>query len=445
MSLRVSRRKFLQGTTAAVAGLTVLGSSLSTKAYAANAKLRIAYVGVDGRAGAHIDLARSEECPCFCDPDPGARQKAQGKYPQAKAFTDYRKMIDEMKNSMDCVIVACPDNIHIPAAIRAMRYGKGVLVEKPAAKTVFEARLIATEVQKLKVPTQMGNQGHDGARIRDNVAWVQGGVIGQVKEVHVWTGRPVWPQGMASRPATKPVPAGLDWDSWIGPAPFRDYHDGLHPFKWRGWYDFGTGAVGDMGCHTFDCAYWAMGSPTPISVECVGAQSLNKETFPLKAVYKWEFAATAKNPAFTGYWYENGQKPPVPPGLAEAGKKDLRGSGALFIGTKGYIVNEDDYSNNPVLYPQSLNEAARNIPQIERSPGFQREFIMACKQEKPWDFPKSNFIYAGAICETLLLGNLTTQVGVGKKLLWDSKALKFTNSPEANAFVTRVYRKGWEL
>jgi predicted dehydrogenase len=326
-----------------------------------------------------------------------------------------------------------------------MRFGKGVFVEKPAAKTVFEARLISDEVKKLKVPTQMGNQGHAGGGIRRQVDWVNAGVIGTIKETHTWTGRPSWPQGKAARPATKPVPAGLDWESWIGPAPFRDYHDGLHPFQWRGWYDFGTGAVGDMGCHTFDSVFWSMGSPTPLSVECINATSLNKETFPLKAVYKWEFAAGQKHPAFTGYWYENGQKPAVPPELAAAGKKEFKGSGSLLIGTKGFIVNEDDYSNSPRAYPESLMEEAQKAPKMEGSPGMHPEFLMACRGEKPWDFPKSNFIYAGAICETLLLGNLTTQVGLNKKLLWDSAKLTFTNNDEANALVTRTYRKGWEL
>ena len=244
MSHGVTRRKFLQGT-AVAAGVTVLGASFRTNAYAASGKLRIAYVGTGGQAGAHLNLAKNETCPCYCDPAPDARQKAAGMYPQAKAYTDYRKMIDDMQKDIDCVFIACPDNIHIPAAIRAMRYGKGAFVEKPAAKTVYEARLISTEVQKLKVPTQMGNQGHAGGGIRKQVEWVQAGVIGTVKETHTWTNRPggMWPQGMASRPASKPVPAGLDWDSWIGPAPFRDYHDGLHPFKWRGWYDFGTGST----------------------------------------------------------------------------------------------------------------------------------------------------------------------------------------------------------
>jgi predicted dehydrogenase len=446
MSLRVSRRRFLQGT-AAVASLTVLGSSFRKEAYAATGKLRIAYVGTNGQAGAHLGLAKNENCPCYCDPDPKARDKAAGMYPQAKAFTDYRKMIDEMEKDIDCVFIACPDNIHIPAAIRAMRKGKGVFVEKPAAKTVYEARLISDEVKKLKVPTQMGNQGHAGGGIRNQVAWVQAGVIGAVKETHTWTGRPGgwWPQGMAARPPTKPVPAGLDWDSWIGPAPFRDYHDGLNPGRWRGYYDFGTGAVGDMGCHTFDSVYWSMGMPTVLSVECIKADKLNKETFPRNAVYRWEFAATDKNPAFTGYWYEDAQKPPVPDGLKEAGKNGLGGSGSLLIGTKGFIVNEDDYSGRPQLFPASLQAEAQKAPKIEPSGGMHEELLNACKGLKAWDYPKSNFIYAGAICETLLLGNLATLIGLNKKLLWDSKNLKFTNNDAANEFVTRPYRKGWEL
>ena len=448
MSHRISRRKFLQGT-AVVAGLTVLTGSFKTNAYAANKKLNIAYIGTDGRAGAHLGLAKNGEvCPCYCDADTNRMKKAAEFYPQAKSYTDYRKMYDEMGKSIDCVFIACPDNHHVPAAIRAMRLGKGAFVEKPAAETVYEARLLSDEVKKLKVPTQMGNQGHDGQGIRRQVEWVNAGLIGTIKETHTWTGRPVWPQGIGRPNRTDPIPAGLDWESWIGPAPMRPYvgNRTYHDFNWRGWYDFGTGAVGDMGCHTFDSVYWSMGSPTPISVECLNATSLNKETYPLKAVYRWEFPAVGTRPAFIGHWYENGMRPPMPEALKGALKRDqLPGSGSLLIGTKGFIVNDGDYSGSPRPYPESLVAEAVKIPKMEASPGFQTEFLMACRGEKPWDFPKSNFTYAGAICETLLLGNLTTRIGVGKKLLGDSKNLKFTNSPEANAFVTRPYRKGWEV
>jgi predicted dehydrogenase len=445
MSHRISRRKFLQGA-AVAAGLTVLTGGTRVNAYAVNGKLNIAFIGTGGRAESHLGMANNENCPCFCDVDINRQGKAAGMFKGAKAYQDYRKMYDEMAKSFDCVVVATPDNHHAPAVMRALRLGKGAMVEKPAVETVFEARTISDEIQKRKLPSQMGNQGHDGQGIRRQVEWVNAGLIGTVKETHTWTGRPVWPQGMGRPNKTDPVPANLDWDCWIGPAPMRPYVNGTyHDFKWRGWYDFGTGAVGDMGCHTFDSVYWSMGSPTPVSVECLNAESLNKETFPLKAIYRWEFAAGTKHPAFTGYWYENGQKPPVPPELAALGKKGFGGSGSLLVGTKGFIVNEDDYSNSPRPYPESLVAEAKNIPQLERSPGFEREFIMACKGEKPWDFPKSNFIYAGAICETLLLGNLSTRVGLKQKLLWDSKNLKFTNNAAANEFVTRTYRKGWEL
>ena len=261
MSQGITRRKLLQGT-AAAGGLLVMTNVFRTNAYAANAKLGIAFVGTGGRAEAHLGMGQQESCPCYCDVDIGRQGKAAGMFKGAKAYQDYRKMFDEMGKSIDCVVVATPDNHHMPAIMRALKLGKGAFVEKPATETVYEARLISDEVQKRKLPSQMGNQGHDGQGIRRQVEWVNAGLIGTVKETHTWTGRPVWPQGMGRPAGQDPVPPNLDWECWIGPAPMRPYKNGVyHDFKWRGWYDFGTGAVGDMGCHTFDSVYWSMGMP----------------------------------------------------------------------------------------------------------------------------------------------------------------------------------------
>ena len=246
-------------------------------------------------------------------------------YPQAKAYTDYRKMIDEMQKDFDCVFVACPDNIHIPAAIRAMRYGKGAFVEKPAAKTVYEARLISDEVKKLKVPTQMGNQGHAGGGIRRRSSGSRPASSARSRKPTPGRAGPgMWPQGMANRPPTKPVPAGLDWDSWIGPAPFRDYHDGLHPFRWRGWYDFGTGAVGDMGCHTFDSVYWSMGMPTVLSVECIKANEPEQRDVPAEGGLPVGVCGHGQEPRLHGVLVRERPEAAGAPGIGGGGQEGTR-------------------------------------------------------------------------------------------------------------------------
>ncbi len=299
----------------------------------------------------------------------------------------------------------------------AIKMGKHVYCEKPLTWSVNEARALAVATEQKKVATQMGNQGHSNEGNRLVVEWIRAGAVGDVKEVHTWTNRPIWPQGIENRPPTEPVPETLDWDSWIGPAPFREFHKGLHGFAWRGWFDFGCGAIGDMGCHTWDCVFWAMDPDYPTSVELIKIVGKTKETWPKQSITKWEYPAKGSRPAFAAFWYEGGLKPPVPEEILNdptRTKKQLPGSASLFIGTKGKMLVEGDYGESPRIIPEAaMKEFKRPEKTIPRSPhGHHGDWIAACRGEKPWDFPGSNFAkYAGPLTENMLLGGIAIKIG----------------------------------
>jgi len=294
MSTRISRRAFLKHS-AAGAGLVILTGSAGIRAYAANNKLNTALIGAAGRGGAHLGAAAGENLIALCDADEGRLAKALAKAPAAKTYTDYRKLLDAHKN-LNAVFVATPDHNHFPAAMRAIDGGAGVYVEKPMTYCIWEARTLTEFVRKKKVASQMGNQGHSGEGWRNLCEYIWAGAIGGVTEVHCVTNRPIWPQGV-DRPPTKPVPQGLNWECWIGPAPYRDYHDGLHGFAWRGWLDFGAGALGDMGCHIMDGAVWALklGEAKTIEVEAESS-GVNSETFPKWSIVTYKFPARGSMP-----------------------------------------------------------------------------------------------------------------------------------------------------
>jgi len=463
----LSRRQFLKGTlfTAAAAGAAhriwaeEAPAILSTKS--PNSKINTACIAVGGRGGAHVGPAASQNLVAICDVDEGRLNKCGEGHPNARKFTDYRKMFDEMGKAIDAVFIATPDHNHAAASMLAITSGKACYTEKPLTWSIQEARALAEAAAKYKVATQMGNQGHANQGNRRIVEWIRDGAIGEVKEVHSWTNRPVWPQGISERPASKPVPAGLDWESWIGPAPFRDYHDGLHGFAWRGWFDFGCGAIGDMGCHTWDNVFWSMQPDYPDYVELLEINgSGGKETFAKQTKFKWVFPAKDKRPGFTAYWYSGGMKPEIPEELAtdptrtQNGKKaEMPGTGNLYIGTKGKLLVQGDYGDSPRLIPekfmQEYGEATKGKTspnKIEPSPGHHEEFLQAARGEKPWNFPKSNFAdYAGPITEVMLLGAIVEKIGqVGFKLECDAKARKI-KTKEALAYYGREYRKGWKL
>jgi len=341
------------------------------------------------------------------------------------------------------VVVATPDHNHYFAVMRALKAGKHVYCEKPLTWGVWEAQQLEAETRKQKVATQMGNQGNAGQGWRIANALIKEGGIGAVKEAHTWTNRPIWPQGIGRPEGADPIPDSLDWNAWIGPAPMRPFKKGVyHGFKWRGWLDFGAGALGDMACHTMNVVFQAMTPGYPTRVEPVSCSGRNNETFPKSEVIKWVFPATSARPGFDAYWYDGGKKPPRPAELEEGRK--LPGTGCMFVGTKGTMLIGGDYNNSPQLIPESKRKAfGKPKTPIVRSVGHSREFLLACRGEKPWDYPKSNFTYAGPMTAVIVLGIISQRVG--KTLDFDPTTLKFTNSPEANALLKRTPRSGWDV
>lgn len=461
-SKRTTRRTFLKSS-AATAGLTLAaglpgcatGDRKRGPIFAiARDKLRLAYVGTGGIGGYHLDATKDLGivCPCYCDVDTKRMAKAAELYPNAKPYQDYRKMFDAEHKHFDAVIIGTPDHHHYPATIIAMQLDKHVYTQKPLTHTPWEARQLTKFAagKKGKIATQMGNQGHATEGWRLVYEWVHSGAIGDVKETHVWTDRPIWPQGMERPEGEDPVPANLDWDIWLGPAPVRPYkgpkpgqHNGpYHAFNWRGWWDFGNGALGDMACHTMD-GVWAVLDPGyPTSVESVAATAITADAFPKASMVKWEFPARKGRPAFTNYWYDGGLRPPFPAEL-EPGRK-YSSSACIFVGTKATILVSGDYCNSPRIIPEAkMKEVGKPPRMLERSPGHVKEWVMACKGEKPLDFAKSNFGYAGPFTEAVLLGNIALRMG--RRLEWDGENMKFTNVPEANEFVTKEYRQGWKF
>jgi len=418
---RTNRRDFLRSTSATAAAGVLISNPLfslteavaKTNPKSPNSKPNLAVVGTGGMGGGQAGtfIKMGANCVAYCDIDKGRWGRLAKQFPKATGYTDYRKMLDKHEKEIDGVTVGTPDHHHYPATIIAMRMGKAVYTQKPLTHTPWEARALFEAWKKYKVPTQMGNQGHANEGWRLLYEWVHSGALGDVKEVHTWTNRPVWPQGIPRPKGEDPIPANLDWDCWIGPAPMRPFKKGVyHPFKWRGWWDFGCGTIGDMGCHTADGLFWAMDPGYPTAVDMISRSGPCDDAYPKKAVVKWEFPAKGKRPAFVAYWYDGGQKPKKPDCLEE--KRNLPKTGNLFIGTKATILSSGDYGNSMRIIPEAkMKEIGKPPKMLERSPGHYKEWWMALTGQKPYDFPKSNFGYAGPMTETILLGNIVVKVG----------------------------------
>ena len=431
----------------------------------ANQKLNLAGIGIGGQGAHDLGQMESENIVALCDVDQNHGSRTFKKYPQARQFTDYRRMLDEMKE-IDGVVIATPDHHHAFAAMEAIKRGKHVYCEKPLTHSVWEARQVTQAARVAKVATQMGNQGQASVETRQLCELVWAGAIGKVHEAHVWTDRPArglfdeyWPQGMTRPKDTPPVPATLDWDLWLGPAPLRPYHPAYLPFKWRGWWDFGTGALGDIGCHSIDPIFRALKLGAPLSVQGASTR-VNEDSFPLGSIVTWQFPARAASPqainrhisgrtgAAAGgmamppcklVWYDGGLRPPRPDGLPEG--TQMGANGRLLIGEKGFILGN-------AIYPESRAKKVGPVrATIPRSPGHYREWIEACKGGQPGGV---NFDWAGPLAEAVLLGNVALRVGLReeltlRKLQWDPVGLKFANVDEANQFLRRDYRAGWNL
>jgi predicted dehydrogenase len=452
----LSRRNFLVAT-AATSVFTLLPRHVlgGPGNKSPNEKLNIAGIGIGGMGQNNLAACSDENIIALCDVDTSERAgKIFAKYPKARQFKDFRVMLDQQKD-IDAVIIATPDHTHTVIGLAAMERGKHVYIQKPLAHSIKEARLLTEAARKHKVATQMGNQGHSGDGTRLICEWIWGGVIGDVREVHAWTNRPVWPQSIeVTRPKETPaVPPTLDWDLWIGPAPYRPYHPTYHPEMWRAWWDFGTGSLGDLGCHVMDQPFWALKLKYPVSAEaCISTywESLwrrtepKNEMFPRSTIIRYKFPAREGMPELQFTWWDGGLMPPRPQELGPGGHMDDDG-GVLFIGDKGKIMCST-YGRNPTLLPTSkMKDFKPPAPTIERIPGgengHEKDWVRACKGGKP---ASSNFDYSGPLSETVLMGNLAVRFP-NEQLLWDGEAIQVTNNTEANNFVMRPYRQGWTI
>jgi len=477
MSAKASRRQFLQRSALAGAGFWVAGTGLVSAApKLANDKINFAGIGVGGKGSSDID-----QCEAFgnivaiCDVDENTLNAKAQKFPQAKKYTDYRQMFEEMGDKIDAVTVSTPDHHHAPASAMAMRLKKHVYCQKPLTHSVHEARVLRDLARQMGVATQMGNQGTAENGLRRAVEFIQAGVLGQVKEVHVWTNRPIWPQGTEAILKVGPAraaafaalhgkpfeysnpkpPKHLNWDVFLGPAQARPYDPIYHPFAWRGWWDYGTGALGDMGCHTANMAFMALklGSPTTVASE---NGEINPETCPTWAKVTYEFPARGDMGPVKVVWYEgqrSGNRILPPQELLNKVLKPyekLSDSGSLLVGEKGILFSPNDYGASYRFageFAKDIEEAARKVPETlprngKGDSGMKEEWVRAMRSGEP-SIALSNFDYAGPLTEFILLGNVAMRTG--KKLLWDGAELRATNCPEAAQFVKREYRSGWKL
>lgn len=432
MVQKSSRRQFLKAAGAAGVGFWI-APRLPAASKAANEKLNIGIIGAGGRGASNSGDVASENIVALCDVDENNLGRASQRYPKARTYVDFRKLLDESKD-LDAVVVSTTEHTHAFAVLPAIRLGKHVYCEKPLAHSIEEVRLIREAAKKAKVATQMGTQIHAGDNYRRVVELVQAGVIGPVRECHVWNDRD-W--GGGDRPKdTPPVPRHLHWDLWLGPAPERPYHPVYFPGPaWYKWWDFGNGTLSDMGSHLIDLAFWALKLEAPLSAEAEGPP-VHPETTPKWITVKWEFPARGAMPPVTLYWHHGGRVPPQMT-RGEVPQKGW-GSGHLFVGDKGMILS--DYGRR-VLYPEKLYEGFQPPPKtIPPSVGHHREWIQACKTGSP---TLCHFGYSGALVESNLLGIAAYRTG--KKLLWDPVNLKATNGPEADRLIRKTYRQGWSL
>jgi predicted dehydrogenase len=451
----VSRRRFVAGSAALAAGLAARGlSAQGEKAASAAEKLNVAVVGAGGRGMEDLKELQPTgvNIVALCDCDSRRAAASFANYPRANRYTDWRKMLDNAKD-FDAVVVATPDHNHAIVSIHAMKLGKHVYCEKPLAHSIWEAREMANVAAENRVATQMGTQGHAFEGTRQAVEVLQSGAIGPVRELHVWTNRPMgwWRQGVTRPTATPPVPDGLDWDVWLGPAPARPYNPAYVPFKWRGWWDFGTGPIGDMGIHNLDTAFWGLELTAPTAVrirDCAPALSdpSARETLPLWSTLEIDFPARGDKPPVKMTWYDGGKLPPAE--LFHGVPVPNIDGGSLSIGTEGSLLTRTWHGGERpgggdwfVLVPR---EKFRDFPTpaktLPRVASHHQEWVDACRGRGK---TLSNFGYASVLTESLLLGDLALRTG--QDLTWDSAAMRATNCPDAKRFIHPEFREGWSL
>ncbi|OZI10007.1 oxidoreductase [Siphonobacter sp. BAB-5385] len=481
-----SRREFLKKGALSAAAFYIVPRHVLGKGFIAPSdKLNLASIGAGGKGASDIWNAYNngaENVVALCDVDWNVAAQSVKRFPNAKRYQNYREMLDKEGKNIDAITISTPDNTHAVIAMAAMQAGKHVYVQKPLSHDIYEARMMTEAARKYKIVSQMGNQGASSVGSWQMVNWFNAGLIGTVNEVHIWTNRPVWPQGIPVPTGKHEMPEGLAWDQFIGPAQYVDYTPAYHPFKWRGWWNFGTGALGDMGCHLIDPAFRVLGLGYPTEVECSAGAVFTKdwtpeyipEGCPPSSSVQLKFPETKKNKsAVTMYWSDGGIRafhPDLIPADEPLGDADSA-NGVILMGSKG-IMTCGTYGHAPKLYfnkkkmsEQDLAKYKWTETEIQKMPesGHQTSWVRACKEGFGSETHKkltSSFDYSGPLTETVLMGNLAIRSynvrkpnadGKGfaypgrKKLLWDGPSMRITNFEDANQFVKREYRSGWSL
>jgi predicted dehydrogenase len=441
----VSRREFLKS--ASVISAATLAFPYVMRAQQGGSpsnRLNIACVGVGGRGANAVSGLASENLVAFCDVDDAKAADTFKLHPEIgpdRRFKDFRRMLDKMGSQIDAVTISTPDHMHFPIAMAAMAMGKHVFVEKPLTHTISEARILAATARDKKLATQMGNQGHAGDGCRTLKEWVDAGILGDVTEVHSWTNRPIWPQGVSVPDHSKMmpvVPKTLDWDLWLGVAAEREYDPAYLPFNWRGYWDFGTGALGDMGCHILDGAYYALNLGSPTNVEAVSAKATDYSP-PVSSMVRYQFPARGSMPPVRLTWYDGGLQPALPEALEPGRVLDQNGS--LIVGTKATVLADTYYDKVRIIPDARMAELAPTLPAktIARvGTTHFMEWVQACKGGVP---AGSNFDYSSGLTEVVLLSNLA--IRAKRPIVWDGASMAVTNLPSANRFVTTPYRPGF--
>jgi len=489
----ITRRTFVKNAAASAAGVMIVPRHVlgGPGFLAPSDRVNVAMVGAGGRGATLAEelLTGGQQIVALADVDFGVVERRvkglltekdkprpegirlQAAYAKARRYADFRRMLEANKD-IDAVVVATPDHTHATIANAAMQLGKHLYVEKPLTYSIHEARTLRDTARRTGVVTQMGNQGHSSEGARRINAWIAAGAIGPVREVLVWTNRPVWPQGLP-RPAEQyaipdaeawgkrnvagalasvmaagsyPKPEGLDWDLFLGPAPLVPYHPIYHPFNWRGWTDWGMGALGDMGAHLIDHPYWALGLTYPSAVEATstpfGMAGEQPASYPTSTMVHYEFPARGAQPPVRMTWHDGGLMPARPDVLPDSVELE-RGGGVIMVGSKGILMHET-YGRNPRLFPESLMEMYANIPPAQ--PGKPVNHVMNWVQAVRGEMAAvSPFDYAAPLTETMLLGMVALRTGQGRKIVYDADAMRVTNVPEANQYLQREYRAGWSL
>jgi predicted dehydrogenase len=472
MKFALNRRTFLKRTALAAGALRILPMPNLIAAAEPSNKLRCVQIGCGGRGMNHLDwlvTQSKDNLVAIVDPDENRHARVK-KWLQSKeqdpgklqAFTDYRTMYEKIGKQIDAVFIATPNHHHAAAAMMAIELGKAVYCEKPLCHDIAEARKLRAMAAQSKAPAQMGNQGHcdDGYRRLCEFVWA--GVVGNVTETHSWTDRANG--GTGPRPPSLPVPAGLHWDEWIGPAPYRDFHSDLHPHEWHGWYDFGNGSLGNMGCHVLDGVYWALQIEHPASIEMEEVRGGSDERYPTGSRIRWDVPARGKMPPLKVYWYEGfrkdaagkasrkltaaqGEDRNYPPLLRKLQKQypdeemDRPDSGTLYVGEKGILYTGTYGGKMHILPLEKMNQIKQPPRTLPRPKNVMADFLNAAREGKKET--SAPFDYGAQLTEFTLLGNLAQHAGAGKKVEWDGPNMKVTNLPELNQWVKRPHREGW--